>query len=102
MKHLQALAKVFSDENRLLIFALIIKYDELCVCEICDTLELSQPLVSRHLKMMKEHKVFSSRPSGKWVVYTWVKENTFLEYWIKGVQPFLEGLPALKACDLKS
>lgn len=70
MDELIKTAKVFSDKNRILIYALILKYKEVCVCEICDTLKLSQPLVSRHLKQMKQSGVISSKQEGKWCVYS--------------------------------
>lgn len=50
MQKLVILAKTFSDLNRVKILSLLKRERELCVFEICDTLELSQPLVSRHLK----------------------------------------------------
>jgi ArsR family transcriptional regulator len=40
--------KVLSDETRLRILILLDRR-ELCVCEICQILDLSQPKVSRHL-----------------------------------------------------
>ena len=70
MDELIKTAKVFSDKNRVLIYALILKYKEVCVCEICDTLKLSQPLVSRHLKQMKQSGIISSKQEGKWCVYS--------------------------------
>jgi len=69
MNELIKIAKVFSDKNRVLIYALILKYNEVCVCEICDTLKLSQPLVSRHLKQMKQSGIISSKQEGKWCIY---------------------------------
>ncbi|MEM2179721.1 MAG: metalloregulator ArsR/SmtB family transcription factor [Nitrososphaeria archaeon] len=49
-------AKVFralGDVLRLKILALL-RDGELCVCEIISRLNVSQPLVSRHLKILKE------------------------------------------------
>jgi len=68
MLKLVMLAKVFSDINRLNILALVLRDKEVCVCEICDTLNLSQPLVSRHLKQMKEAKILQANQKGKWMV----------------------------------
>lgn len=63
------LAKAMSDENRVKIVALIQREGGLCVCEICDTLELSQPLVSRHLKQLKAADILASDREGKWIIY---------------------------------
>ena len=77
MQELVTLAKILSDINRVKIIALLKRDKELCVCEICDTLELSQPLVSRHLKQMRDAGVVSSKQSGKWKTYTLVHNELF-------------------------
>jgi len=102
MKRLVQLAKIFSDMNRVKILALILRDEEICVCEICDTLELSQPLVSRHLKHMREAKVLDSRQAGKWVTYFLVPEpDPFLQCCIKTLQKELPVLPELVVCKTK-
>ena len=67
MDKLVRLGKILSDINRVKILALLQREKELCVCEICDTLELSQPLVSRHLKQMREANIVSAKKNGKWI-----------------------------------
>jgi len=69
MNDLLLLSKAMSDENRLKIITLIQREQQLCVCEICDTLELSQPLVSRHLKQLKAANVLESKKERKWAIY---------------------------------
>lgn len=102
MERLVKLAKIFSDINRLKILALSLRDKELCVCEICDTLKLSQPLVSRHLKQMREAKIFTSIQKGKWVIYSLVETpDPVLECWIKEVSKELSSLPSLVGCDIK-
>jgi len=102
MERLVRLAKIFSDINRLKILGLAIREKELCVCEVCDTLELSQPLVSRHLKQMREAKIFTSEQKGKWVIYSLVETpDTILECWIKEVSKELSSLPPLVGCEIK-
>lgn len=102
MERLVKLAKIFSDVNRLKILALCLRDKELCVCEICDTLELSQPLVSRHLKQMREAKILTSTQRGKWVIYSLVESpDDFLECWMKEVTKELSSLPPLVGCDIK-
>lgn len=60
MERLIQLIKVFSDINCLKILILILRDSKVCVCEICDTLELSQPLISCHLKQMREAGILES------------------------------------------
>lgn len=70
MKNIVTVAKILSDINRVKILGLILRDKELCVCEFCDTLKLSQPLISRHLKQMKESGIITSKKEGKWVIYS--------------------------------
>ncbi len=58
-----------SDENRVKIVTLIQRENDLCVCEISDTLKLSQPLVSRYLKQLKDAHILCSSKEKKWVIY---------------------------------
>ncbi len=41
----------------------------LCVCELVDALEESQPNVSRHLKVLKAARLVSERRDGRWIYY---------------------------------
>ena len=61
--------KVIADENRLNIL-LILKRGELSVGEIWQFLDLSQNLVSHHLKVLKEAELLNSRKDGLRVLYS--------------------------------
>jgi len=94
------LSKIMSDINRVRILTLILRDKELCVCEICDTLELSQPLVSRHLKQMKEVKVLDSNKRGKWMIYTLISSpDSILLCFIDKLQKKVDSLPKLIVCE---
>ncbi len=69
MEELIAVAKALSDPNRVRIVALIAREGDVCVCELCDTLHLSQPLVSRHLRQLKSARIVESRKEGRWTRY---------------------------------
>lgn len=64
------LFKLLSDETRLAVVLLLVKQQELCVCEFMQALELSQPKISRHLAMLREAQLLLTRRSGKWVYYS--------------------------------
>jgi len=97
MEKLVSLAKVLSDINRVKIIALMHREKEVCVCEICDTLELSQPLVSRHLKQMREADIVVSIKKGKWMLYKLTKNN-MLDYILDNIEEKLHKLPKLVVC----
>ncbi|MBM7311579.1 metalloregulator ArsR/SmtB family transcription factor, partial [Citrobacter freundii] len=61
------LFKNLSDETRLKIVLLLRASGELCVCELCGTLEESQPKISRHLSMLRESGLLIDRREGKWI-----------------------------------
>ena len=45
--------KCLSDETRLNIVTLIVENKELCVCDLTEKLQLSQPKISRHLALLR-------------------------------------------------
>jgi len=61
--------RVLADEARLRILGLLADR-ELCVCEMVGVLKLSQPLVSHHLRVLRDAGLLSSRRRGKWIYYT--------------------------------
>ncbi len=66
---LNQFTKILSDETRLRILLLLVKCDELCVCQLTEVLKLSQPKISRHLAVMREADLLRDRKSGLWVYY---------------------------------
>lgn len=61
--------KVIAEENRLKILCMLSK-EEMCVCEIWQYLDLSQNLVSHHLKILRDFKLIKSRKEGLKVYYS--------------------------------
>ncbi|WP_088242433.1 ArsR/SmtB family transcription factor [Calothrix rhizosoleniae] len=43
---------------------------ELCVCELCDILKVSQSKLSFHLKTLKEAHLVCFRQEGRWIYYS--------------------------------
>ncbi|HGX94117.1 MAG TPA: metalloregulator ArsR/SmtB family transcription factor [Candidatus Tenderia sp.] len=66
---LAALFKTLSEPVRLRITYLLLKAGELCVCDLVETLELSQSVVSRHLAYLRNNGLVSTRREGVWVHY---------------------------------
>ena len=61
--------KALSDPLRLKVLDLL-RQQELCVCDLCDRLEVRQSKLSFHLKVLKEAQLLRSRQEGKWVYYS--------------------------------
>ena len=60
--------KALGDPTRLKIIYLL-KYGELCVCEIMKVLEKPQPTVSHHLNLLKNVGILKWRKEGVWIHY---------------------------------
>jgi ArsR family transcriptional regulator, arsenate/arsenite/antimonite-responsive transcriptional repressor len=68
------LARVFKalgDPVRLRLVSLIGAHQggEVCVCELTDAFDLTQPTISHHLKVLREAGVITSQRRGTWVYY---------------------------------
>jgi ArsR family transcriptional regulator len=61
--------KMLSDETRLRCLLLIAREQELCVCELTEALEESQPKISRHLALLRQSGVLVDERRGQWVIY---------------------------------
>src|SRR5690606_32310030 len=63
--------KALSDPTRLRIVRLMAANDEeVCVCELVDSLEVPQYHVSRHLKELRNARLLRARRDGRWVYYS--------------------------------
>jgi len=65
--------RALGDETRVRIVALL-SHGELCVCHVEKALELPQPLVSRHLGVLRAAGLVDSRRCGTWVYYRMVDQ----------------------------
>lgn len=63
------LFSALSHPMRLRTIVLLSQVGELCVCELSYALDLSQPVISRHLASLKKIGLLSSRKQGLWVYY---------------------------------
>ena len=68
MKELVQTAKAFADPSRVRILMALVKR-ELCVCELCDALGVTQSTLSTHLQVIRSAGLVSARKDGKWMYY---------------------------------
>ncbi|MGN1363206.1 MAG: ArsR/SmtB family transcription factor [Methanobrevibacter sp.] len=62
--------KALADPTRLKIVYILSKTDELCVCQIIETLNKSQSTISHHLNILKKAKIVDWRKKGQWIYYS--------------------------------
>lgn len=90
--------KALSDPIRLQVIELL-QTQELCVCELCEKLDISQSKLSFHLKNLKEADLVRSRQEGRWIYYRLnLSQFTILESYLSEYQKIAEILPA-KSCQ---
>ena len=86
-----------SDPIRLQILEWL-QQQELCVCELCDRLQIPQSKLSFHLKILKETGLIQGRQEGRWIYYS-LNLNQFIlleEYLAK--YRHLRPIPAGQLC----
>jgi len=54
---------------RLRALLLLHEEGELCVCELTHALDVSQPMISRHLAQLRRDGLVNDRRQGQWVYY---------------------------------
>lgn len=74
--------KCLSDPTRLDILKLILARKNVCVCEITEQLQLSQPKISRHLALLRNLSILLDERKGQWVYY---RLNPNLPEWVNSV-----------------
>jgi ArsR family transcriptional regulator len=68
---LSRLLKALADPVRLRLLSMIgaSSGGEVCVCDLTDAFELTQPTISHHLKVLREAGLIASERRGTWVYY---------------------------------
>jgi ArsR family transcriptional regulator, arsenate/arsenite/antimonite-responsive transcriptional repressor len=68
--------KALSDPGRLRLLSVVASHTggEACVCDLSAGIELSQPTISHHLKVLKTAGLLESERRGSWVYYRVIPE----------------------------
>ncbi|TCB68881.1 ArsR/SmtB family transcription factor [Acinetobacter sp. ANC 4178] len=74
--------KCLSDPTRLDIIKWVMARENVCVCELTELLQLSQPKISRHLALLRNLSVLLDQRQGQWVYY---RVNPDLPEWANAV-----------------
>lgn len=90
--------QALSDPIRLKVIELL-RYHELCVCDICEILDIKQPKLSFHLKILKEANLILARQEGRWIYYRLnLTQFTFLENYLSQFK-HLKPITTTKLCQ---
>lgn len=89
MKSFIKTMKALSDPNRVRIIKML-QYRSLCVCEIQAALEIAQPTVSKHLKILEEAGFVDYKKEGLWVNYYLSGTNPYSAAMLEKLGDWLE------------
>ena len=88
-----------SDPLRISVLELL-RQQELCVCDLCAALEVSQSKLSFHLKTLKEAGLVNSRQEGRWIYYSLnIPQFNVLEEYLAGFRRTSLISSARSCCD---
>lgn len=84
MINIEAVMKALADETRLRILNLLYE-KELCVCDITETLKITQTKASRHLSYLKNAGLINDRKQAQWVYYSLsgIDNSEFIDILVK-------------------
>ena len=81
--------KALADENRLAIM-LALQHGEKCGCVLLEEMNITQPTLSHHMKILCDSGLVNSRKEGKWMHYSLSKE---------GINAFRKMIGTYARCD---
>lgn len=73
-EEISTIFKGLCDENRVQILKLLRK-KELCACHLLEKMNLSQPTLSHHMKILCDSGLVVGRKEGKWMHYSISKDG---------------------------
>lgn len=68
-KRISEIFKALGDENRVQILYML-SSGEKCACKLLEELDVSQPTLSHHMKILCDAKLVSCRKDGRWMHYS--------------------------------
>lgn len=68
-KKTAAIFKAFCDENRIKILQLL-RGGEKCACMLLEEMNITQPTLSHHMKILCDSGIVTGRKEGKWMHYS--------------------------------
>ncbi|CDL89628.1 Arsenical resistance operon repressor [Campylobacter coli IPSID-1] len=69
MQKFLTIISAINDESRVLVLYHLLKYQELCVCDLQKLLNMGQSRLSRHLKILKDAGFLYVKRKGTWAYY---------------------------------
>lgn len=74
VKRTAVIFKAFCDENRIKILQLL-SHGEKCACMLLEEMNVTQPTLSHHMKILCDSGIVEGRKEGKWMHYSISEEG---------------------------
>lgn len=74
-KEIAAIFKALGDENRIKILQLL-SNGEKCACRLLEGIDVTQPTMSHHMKILCDAGIVNGRKEGKWMYYSISEKGT--------------------------
>lgn len=68
-KRTAVIFKAFCDENRIKILQMLLT-GEKCACKLLEEMNITQPTLSHHMKLLCDSGIVIGRKEGKWMYYS--------------------------------
>lgn len=86
--------RALSDPIRLSVVELL-QSQEVCVCDLCNKLDISQSKLSFHLKNLKDAGLIRARQEGRWIYYSLnLSQFVLLEQYLAEYRRFSTLIPS--------
>jgi ArsR family transcriptional regulator len=73
----------------------LLRMNELCVCDLCEMLDVPQSKLSFHLKVLREAELVRTRQAGRWIYYSLnLPQIVVLEQFLSDFRRFGSIMPA--------
>ena len=69
VKKIAVIFKAFCDENRVKILQML-QSGEKCACNLLEEMNITQPTLSHHMKILCDSGIVEGRKEGKWMYYS--------------------------------
>jgi len=86
--------KAFCDETRIMVLSNL-QDGEKCACVLLERVNVSQPTLSHHMKILVESGIVVARKEGKWMYYSISQKGS------KNAVALLKGLTAITGNDIE-
>jgi ArsR family transcriptional regulator len=71
-----------------------LRTQEMCVCDLCEQLDVSQSKLSFHLRVLKDAGMVRARPQGRWTYYSLnLSQFVLLEHYLSEFRRFSPIIP---------